>query len=238
MIEPSIETGIWTAAFARAASFAATAPLAGSGAVPRAVRAVLAISLTPAIARHLLNDAMRDPASAGWLDNALIGAAFGVAASAAAAAVGSAGAIVDGALTSKIVGGDTSSSGSGGPFSHLFALAFASAFIGTGALTHMCERFVAASSGASLVPSALGAIALARSCVSAALALAAPAIVAQLVGTIVAGMTARAAPRINGLMLLSPIASALVLLSMLAAVEPTAAHIIEAARDAGSVKAL
>jgi flagellar biosynthesis protein FliR len=227
---PSAE--IWVVAFARASAFAATAPLAGSGAVPKALRAVLALVLTPAIVPHVLRSVANERLYLGALENATIGAAFGIAAAAIASAASSAGAIVDATLASTVVQREAVFGGAGGPFGRMFALAFATMFLGSGALTHLCERFVSASSDSSIVPTLHGAVTLVRATFSNALALAGPALVAQLLGTVVAASAARAAPRVNGLMLSSPLVTSLLLLSMLVAAPPTLIRLVALAREA------
>jgi flagellar biosynthesis protein FliR len=223
---------VWAAAFARASAFAATAPLAGSGAVPKALRAVLAIVLTPAIVPHVSLGSADVRLDVAALENATIGAAFGLAAATIASAASSAGAIVDAALASTVVQREVVFGGAGGPFARTFALAFAVMFLGSGALTHVCERFVSASSDSSIVPTLRGAEMLVRASFTNALWFAGPALVAQLLGTIVAASAARAAPRVNGLMLSSPLITSLLLLSMLAAAPPAMIRLLALAREA------
>lgn len=227
----------WTAALARSSAFAATAPLAGSGAMPRALRVALALSLTPAVEARIAGVPGQDSATS-WFDNALIGIAFGLAAALVASAASAAGSLFDAALVSKSIGGEAVLGGEGGPFTRLFALAFASAFLGTGAMTQMCERFVTASSDAALAPTGQGAVNLIRACCAAAIALASPALLAQLLGTLVAAAAARAAPRVNGLMLSSPLITTLLLSSVVVAAPATFARIITLARDAAFVPPL
>lgn len=222
---------VWAVAFARACAFSATAPLAGSGGVPKALRVVLALALTPAVLPHVLAG---DSWQLAALENALIGCSFGIAAAAVAAAGAGAGSLVDGVLASKVIDREAVFGGDGGPFARLFALAFAGVFLASGAMTNMCERFTSASSDVLLVPTLHGAASLARASFSAALALAAPALVAQCLGTVIAAAAARAAPRINGLMLSSPVVAVLLLMSMLAAAPSTLTHLIALARAAAS----
>ena len=234
----------WLVAFARSSAFAATVPLGGSGAIPAASRAVLALVLTPAIVPHASiagASTTLDPAAAGLaIAGALgVGAAFGLSAAMVAAAASSAGSIIDATLASTtVVGREAVFGGGGGPFARLYSLAFAAAFFGSGAMTHLCERFVTASSDAAIAPTARGAVALVRACFDASIGLAAPAIVAQLLGTVVAAATSRAAPRVNGLMLSSPLVSTLLLLSLIAAAPSTLAFAAALARAAASAPAL
>ena len=234
-----ISSAAWIAAFARAAAFAASVPLGASGAIPNAVRAVLAIGLTPAIVSHVEAGARRDVAPEDIAINALVGIAFGLAATVVAAAVSSAGALLDATLASAaVIGRDPLGGSGGGPMARLYSLAFGVAFFSSGAMTHLCERFASAAPAAAAGIDAASAVALVRACFASALSLAAPAIVAQLLGTIVAAFTARAAPRVNGLMLSSPLVSALLLVMVLAAAPTTMAGIAALARAAAAAPAL
>jgi flagellar biosynthesis protein FliR len=239
---------VWIAAFARSSAFSATVPLGGSGSVPRALRAVLALSLTPAVVPHIstlhgagFTDTAFNGASfvgAAFAAEALIGAAFGLSAAVIAAAASSAGSFIDAMLASSAVTGNEGAFGNGGPVGRLYSLAFGAAFFNCGAMTHLCERFVTASSQASIAPTLHGAVELVRACCDASIGLAAPAIVAQVLGTIVAAASARAAPRVNGSMLSSPLVTALVLVSLLAAAPSTFAHVTALARLAATMPAL
>lgn len=239
MTGDAFATAAWIAAFARSSAFAATVPFGGSGSIPKALRAVLAISLTPAIVAHVSMFRQSGSPGAAFAGEALVGAAFGLSAALIAAAATAAGSLIDAALASTAVIGRESVFGAeGGPIARLYALAFGAAFLGSGAMTHLCERFVTASSDAAIAPTAQGAVALVRACCDASIALAAPAIVAQVLGTIVAAASARAAPRVNGLMLSSPLITALALASLLAASPSTFERLIALARAAASMPAL
>ncbi len=239
MTGSSFATAAWIAAFARSSAFAASVPLGGSGAVPKALRAALALSLTPAIVPHVSMIDRSHFAEFAFAGDAIVGAAFGLSAALIAAAASSAGSLIDGTLASTAVIGREAVFGSdGGPIARLYSLAFAAAFFGSGAMTHLCERFEMASSDAAIGLTLPGVIELVRACCDASIGLAAPAIVAQLLGTIVAAASARAAPRVNGLMLSSPLVTALALLSLLAAAPSTLAHLMALARAAASTPML
>lgn len=190
--------------FAAAVTLAATMPLPFSGAAPRLVRAALAIALVPALAASLSGASGRT-----WTDltaqafaAAALGAGVGVCASVVAAGASAAGALIDGALASQPFGGEAFS-GSTGPFGRLYAVAFAATFFGSGAfdvvVEHLAEALRAASPHAF---SAAAVAALASACFAAALTLAAPAIGAQLLSSLVAGTVARTA-QIPGAMFLT-----------------------------------
>jgi flagellar biosynthesis protein FliR len=102
-------------------------------------------------------------------------------------------------------------------------------FLSTGAMTHLCSRLVDASSSAVHVMSAGGAVALVSESFEASLDIAAPAIAAQFIATLATAMAARAAPRINGLMLASPAATVAVLAVVLAGVAPAMRELVDVA---------
>jgi flagellar biosynthesis protein FliR len=225
-------------AVARTSAFAATLPVAGSGAVPRIVRGALALALVPAVAARLDQASPSGFAAEAWLREAAIGAAFGLAAAIVAAAAAAAGSLVDSALAMRPTGRETVFGETEGPFGRMFSLAFAALFFSTGAATHACERFVAASSSTTFDLSLRGAAALARASIASSLDIAGPAIAAQVVATIVAAIVARAAPRMNGLLLASPLASAMVLLVVSGAVASTMHALVDLARRAAAAPPL
>lgn len=231
-----ISVATWLAAFARATTFAATVPLVGSGAVPRIVRAAFALTLTPAIAVRLTHDGSVSHGLA-WIGNAALGAAYGLTASMLAAAASAAGSLIDGSLSMRPFGRDAVLAGDGGPFERVLSLGFGLALLATGGMTQMCCRFVAASSSAVLEFTAGDLARLAMSCATSGLDIAAPAIAAQALGTLIAAAAARAAPRVNGLMLASPLVTALVLMAMLACSAPILHALIDLARHVTAVDA-
>ena len=212
---PDAALAALVSAFARTSAFAATAPVAGSGAVPRVVRGALALALVPSVAARLDRGTADDLVFIAWLREAAIGASFGLAAAIVAAAASAAGSLVDSALAVRPTGRETIFGETEGPFGRIFSLAFAVMFFSTGAMTRVCERFVLVSSSTTFALSLHGAVALVRASVESSLDIAAPAIAAQVVATIVAAIAARAAPRVNGLFLASPLASAMVLAAVL-----------------------
>ena len=216
MIVHPLYPAVWIGAFARASAFAATAPLAGSGAVPRIVRGALALTLAPAVVAN----ARHGGSIAAWPEEVVVGAAFGVTATIVASAAAAAGSLIDASLAMRPFGRDSVFGGGQGPFGRLLSLAFAALFLSTGAMTHLCSRFVETSSSTAHVVSARGAVALIEASFTASLDIAAPPIAAQLIATLAAAAAARAAPRINGLMLASPAATAAVLVVILAGVAP------------------
>jgi flagellar biosynthetic protein FliR len=225
VIDQHIVPEVWIAAFVRASAFAATAPIAGSGAVPRIVRGALALT----IASALIERFPRDRGLAAWPEQAIVGAAFGVAAAMVAAAVSAAGSVIDSSMAMRPFGRDAVFGDVQGPLGRLYSLAFAAMFLSTGAMTHLCSRLVDASSSAVHVMSAGGAVALVSESFEASLDIAAPAIAAQFIATLATAMAARAAPRINGLMLASPAATVAVLAVVLAGVAPAMRELVDVA---------
>ncbi|HET9342604.1 MAG TPA: flagellar biosynthetic protein FliR [Candidatus Eremiobacteraceae bacterium] len=216
MIDQHVVPDVWIAAFVRASAFAATAPIVGSGAVPRIVRGGLALTIVPVLAERLPHDR----GLAAWPEQAIVGAAFGVAAAMVAAAVSAAGSVIDSSMATRPFGRDSIFGGQQGPLGRLYSLAFAAIFLSSGAMTHLCSRLVDASSSAMHVMSVRGAATLVAESFEASLDIVAPAIAAQLIATLATAMAARAAPRINGLMLASPAATMAVLVVVLAGVAP------------------
>ena len=205
----------WIASFIRSSAFAATMPIAGSGAVPRVVRGALALALTPAV--HARFQASKT--SPHWPEELFTGIIFGITASIIAAAASAAGSLIDTSMAMRPFGRESVFGGPQGPLGRIYSLAFAVLFCASGAMTHLCLRFVEASSGTRLM-SAHSVVALVRSSFENSLDLAAPSIAAQLIATIASAIAARAAPRINGLMLASPASTIAVLLAVLAGIAP------------------
>lgn len=201
--------------FARTAAFAAAMPLGRAHAVPRMVRAVLAISLAPIAATALRAEATGlhewSALAGATIEAALQGAAAGLCATIAAGAAGAAGGLIDSALASQSaplhdVFGES------GPMGLICTSAFGWLFF-AGPFVRLIDICIA-STGGTVSVHALAA--LAGVAAQTALAAAAPAIAAQAFATVVAAGIARMAPRVNGLFLGAPIASALVVASLLA----------------------
>lgn len=226
---PDLAPATLAAALVRAGAFAATVPVAGSGAVPRIVRGTLALALVPALAANIEHQPPHASSIIDFAREAIIGAAFGLAAAVVAAAAAAAGSLMDAALAMRPTGRDSIFGDVEGPLGRLFSLAYATAFLSTGAMTYLCGRFVAASSSTQIAASTRGMIHLVRASVETSLDIAAPAIVAQIFATLIAAIAARAAPRINGLFLASPLASALVLVTILCGLRPMMGTLIELA---------
>lgn len=204
-------------------------PIAGSGAVPRIVRGALALALTPAVNARLL----ASETTPHLPEELFTGVIFGVTASIIAAAASAAGSLIDASMAMRPFGAESVFGGPQGPLGRIYSLAFAMLFVASGAMTHLCSHFVEASSAARLM-SAHGAVALVTTSFEASLDLAAPSIAAQLIATVASATAARAAPRINGLMLSSPASTVAVLLVVLAGIAPALHALITLALRAAS----
>jgi flagellar biosynthesis protein FliR len=204
-------------------------PIAGSGAVPRVVRGALALTLTPAVHARL----HAGNASPQLPEELLTGVMFGITASIVAAAASAAGSLIDSSIAMRPFGLERVFGGPQGPFGRIYSLALAMLFFASGAMTHLCSRFVDASSGTHLT-SARGLIALVTTSFEASLDLAGPCIAAQLIATIGSATVARVAPRINGFMLASPAATTAVLVVLLAGIVPAFHALIALAMLAAS----
>jgi flagellar biosynthesis protein FliR len=196
-------------AFAGAAALAATMPLAGSRAVPSFVRAGLALSVAPLAAAQVAP--LSSPSETAW--QVVLAAAFGATAGLSAAIVAgsasAAGALVDGAIAAPPAGFDRVFGHSAGPFATLLPLAFAFVFSGSGAMTFLIAAFLAALRSASTHVAGVGVSILGNTLFVDALVLSLPLLGAQALATIVSGVAARVAPRVNGMLLAQPLASML-----------------------------
>ncbi len=215
-------------ALAEASAFAATAPLLGHQATPRVVRAVLALWLTPLLAIG------GPPTSSANLiivvvERAITGAAFGLGAAIVAGAVIAAGDLIDTALGSPPF---LERPAMGGPIARMYQIAFAVTLLQSGGLTALIARL--AQAGATLPVHLLGwhgLGALGGASLGASLALAGPALFAQALATIVAGVLARAAPALNGMTFSGSLAPGSVLLALGAGAMTLRAELIALARD-------
>ena len=201
--------------FARAAAFVAATPLGRAGSVPRIIRVVLAITLAPivAAARPANPSVLDDWTAFGFatLLTAAQGAAVGLCATIVAGAAAAAGGLVDSALAAQPAP-SRDIFGESGPVGLVCTSAFGWFFF-RGPFERLTE--VVATADSKNI-SATAVAALARVCMETALACAGPAIVSQGFAAVLAAGIARIAPRVNGMFLAAPIASLLVVASLLA----------------------
>ncbi|MBC5805524.1 MAG: hypothetical protein DLM53_11235 [Candidatus Eremiobacter antarcticus] len=202
-------------ALAGASAFAATVPWFASGAIPAAVRAALALTLTPLLAGRLQASHLHPPLLPALSSGALIGASFGLTAAMLAAAASAAGGAIDNALASPL-GADRTAL-TRGPLAHLYQIAFSAVFLGSGGFNVLVERFA---DGFLSVPASIASphalVVLADTSMRASLTLAGPSLYAQALATAVAGLCARALPQVNGMLLAAPLASTAVLFALAA----------------------
>gem|GEM_PF-4695983 len=198
-------------AVAEAGAFAATVPFPGAGAV-RIARAGLACALIPLLT--LTASGSTTPALEAAIGGGTTGAAFGLAASMALSAAGAAGSLISTALAWSPLP-DREMAGAGLGF--LYQLAFATVLFGSGGLNAMVLTLAKANGALPHGLLTIGGIAgLARLATRDALVLAAPALFAQFTATLFAGVAARAAPQIGGLLMTSPLVSVSVGIALVA----------------------
>jgi len=210
----------FVAGFAACAALVTTLPVVGARSVPSIVRAALAIALAPLAAAHV-HAAVNNPASHVAIEAcvaALGGATMGLCAAIVAGAAASAGALLDVAIAASPAGADRAS-GSSGPFAMLLTLGFGVVLLSSGGLTWLLSSFVALFDTANgHAHAAALVVALGRVAYDAAIAAALPLLGACGVSSLVAAAAARAAPRINGMLLAPALSSPLALAVALAAV--------------------
>jgi flagellar biosynthesis protein FliR len=211
------------AAFCGSAALIATMPVIGTGPVPPIVRAALALAITPLLGGHDATHPMR-VAHSQWLADfltsaprlVLTGAGIGLSATLIAGAAVAAGGALDIALGSPPTGGGRFFGPSPGPFALLYATGFGLAMLAGGGAVDLIRVFAdvaRASAEPALRPPAVSALTSAG--LQAALALAAPAIFAQMISTLAAAAMSRVAPRSNALLFATAMASILIVVVVL-----------------------
>lgn len=209
--------GVFSAAFAGSAAFAALLPLAGARAVPAVVRLALALAIAPLVAARLTAEPRAGDLLEETLAVAALGGTTGLSASVLAGSAAAAGSLIDGALgTTGISGADRVFGETAGPFGVLAPLAFAFAMTSSGALAWLVAGFAATEGAlaAHFSPSVVSE--LGRTAFAGALTIALPALCAHIFATLVAGIVARLTPRVNGMLLAPALGSMLGLCVVLA----------------------
>lgn len=194
----------------------------------RAPRAVLSIVLIPILVSH--GSSGHNSALIAAISGGLSGAALGLAASLIAGAASAAGALVDAGLTWAPL---ADRSVGGGAFAHLYQLGFALVLLQSGGLTALVGAVARASPHLHL--GSLVSIELARNMFAWCLQLAAPALLSQVIASLLAGIVSRAAPAINGMLMSAPLVSAAVLLAVAGgsvAIEPLLLGLVRASVSA------
>jgi flagellar biosynthetic protein FliR len=208
--------GVFAAAFAGSAAFAALLPLAGSRAVPAVVRLALALAIAPLVVAHLGAEPRTDHLLVQALGAIALGSAIGLGASIVAGSAAAAGALIDGALGASSIGSERIFGQGAGPFGQLAPLAFACVMTNSGALTWLVAAYTASAGSLAQHFTAPESAALGRTLFAAALAVALPALCAHAFGALAAGIVARLSPRVNGILLAPALGSVLVLCVLLA----------------------
>jgi flagellar biosynthesis protein FliR len=226
----SDSAGVFAVAYAGSASFAAMLPLAGARAVPPIVRLALALAMAPLVAARLGEGPRMGDLLAGAMAAAALGSASGLSANIIAGAAAAAGALIDGALGAPAGGSERIFGQTAGPFGTLVPLGFAFMMTSSGALTWLVAGY-AASVGVlaeHFSPSVLAA--LGQTLFASAVTIALPALCAHAVATLVAGVIARLAPRVNGMLLAPALGSLLVLCVILGGATALFIHMAELSR--------
>ena len=195
---------------AACAALAATLPLIAARAVPSPVRAAFAIVVAPLAATHVhpVGSSPTDVAFAAC-SAALAGATIGLSAAIVAGVAAAAGALFDVAIAASPAGFDASSRDNHGPLATLLSLAFAGVMISSGAFTRLIAGALEMLAHVNAYGRNAGFVfALGRVIFGWAIGLAFPMIAAYALSSLVAAITARAAPRINGMLLAPALSSA------------------------------
>jgi type III secretory pathway component EscT len=198
---------------AQAGGLASTLPLAVGGNAMRVVRAGLTVALVP-----LLLAADRDrftgPLITELLRGVIIGASLGLGAVIVFGAVVGAGSIIDSAFMWAPV---ADRAGGGSPVGFLYQAAFAAVLFASGGFSAIVG---AAAHGSAQIPlhlaSLSGIIMLGKVCLSDGVALAAPALFAQFLASLIAGFAARAAPQVGNILMSAPLIWSAVALVLIA----------------------
>lgn len=178
----------------------------------RVVRAGLALVLIPILLTA------RESRPAGTFEaiasGAFIGAAFGLSATVASGAVTAAGSLIDAGLMWAPL---ADRAAAGGAIAYLYQVAFSLVFLQSGGFNAVVNVFARASSHLPLhIATLSGILSLGGAALKESLILAAPALLAQMLASLFAGLLARAAPHINGILMSAPLICASVGLALLA----------------------
>jgi type III secretory pathway component EscT len=198
---------------AEAVVLASTLPLGVDGGAMRIARTGFTIVLVPVL---LAADPQRPvgPMLAEVLRGALIGGALGLSAMIVFGAVVGAGSAIDAALMWAPV---SERAGNGSPIGFLYQAGFAAVLFSAGGFTGIIAAVAKASAQ---LPQALatlkGIAVLGKVCLAHCAALAAPALLAQMIASLLAGLAARAAPQAGSILMSAPLILSAVLLVSIA----------------------
>ncbi len=194
----------------------------------RVVRAGLALALIPILlAAH--EPRLPAPLFEAVASGALIGAAFGLSATVVSGAVSAAGSLIDAGLMWAPF---SDRAGAGGPLAYLYQVVFTLLLLQTGGFNAIVKIFARATSQLPLhVATLSGILSLGEAALKESLVLAAPALLAQTLASLLAGVLARAAPHVNGMFVSAPIICAGVGLALVAGSSVLFIHLSEIVRE-------
>ncbi len=221
-------SGALAASVTQACTFAATLPLAAGGSTMRVARAGLALALVPILlAAHESRPAA--PLFEAVASGALIGAAFGLSASVVCGAVSAAGSLIDSSLMWAPF---ADRAGTGGALAYLYQVAFILVLLQTGGFNAIVNIFARATLQLPLhIATLSGILSLGEAALKESLVLAAPALLAQTLASLLAGILARAAPQVNGMLVSAPIICAAVGLALVAGGSALFISLVEVVRE-------
>jgi type III secretory pathway component EscT len=199
-------------AVAEAASLASTLPLGAGGNMVHIVRAAIALVLVP-VFLAVQQPGSFEPMLPSVLHGAMIGAALGLGATVVFGAVVGAGSTIDAALMWSPLPDRAAGSS---PIAFLYQTAFITAFFASGGFTSIVNTAAHASAHFPVRLETLkGVETLGKLSLAASVTLAAPALLAQTLASVVAGIAARAAPQVGSMMLSAPLICGAVALALL-----------------------
>ncbi|MDQ6781431.1 MAG: flagellar biosynthetic protein FliR [Candidatus Eremiobacteraeota bacterium] len=202
-------------AVAESATFAASLDVFPRASLPPSIRAALALTMAPLLLRT--NAAATVTHDRSVLLSALMNCLLlGLGASILGWAVRAAGGLIENALAPGLLVQGVF--GGNGPFSRLYSLAFAFVFLSSGAYVTLVAALVSvtdAPATAVYVHAATRALALIHAFTLAALALAGPALLAQALAALIAGIVARVSQFVNGMLLSAPLGAAAILIVLM-----------------------
>lgn len=202
-------------AVVESAAFVASLDVFPRAALPLSIRGALALTIVPLLLNA--NAAAASMHGRSVFVMALVNCLLlGLGASMLGWAMRAAGGLVEnafapGLLVQGVFGGN-------GPFSRLYSLAFALVFLGSGAYAALVGALVTvtgAPTAALQVSVASRALVLIHAFTAAALALAGPALLAQALAALIAGVVARVSPFVNGTLLSAPLGAATILITLM-----------------------
>lgn len=181
------------------------------------MRAGLALALIP-ILLAARESRLPVPMWEAVASGALIGAAFGLSATVVCGAVTAAGSLIDAGLMWAPFADRTAADGAVG---YLYQVVFGLVLLQSGGFNAIVNIFARTTSQLPLHLATLsGILSLGETALKESLVLAAPALLAQMLASLLAGLLARATPHVNGVLVSAPIICAAVGLALVAGSSP------------------